>query len=170
MEHSLATATEEKNLLISSHELEKSQYIEEQKRKISQLEKSLSEAKQAADMSSKEVHQLLNQQRILSSRWKQEADHLCKKHDASVTVIKTQMAKMQQRLAENEEERLKLKAIKSDLIKQIGLAKQENAALNERLNLSESRNLSLERQIAAMIGKESLRILERHGIQSIDVL
>lgn len=170
MEHALATAIEEKSVLMSSYDLEKSQYIEEHKRKVSQLEKSLSEAKQSADMSSKEVHQLLNQQRILSSKWKQEADHLCKKHDASLSLVKTQMVKMQQRLAENEEERLKLKAIKSDLIKQIGLAKQENAAFNERLHLSESRNLSLERQIAAIIGKESLRILERHGVQSSDVL
>jgi hypothetical protein len=80
------------------------------------------------------------------------------------------MVKMQQRATENESDRLRLKAIKSDLIKQIGLERQENAALSERLNLSESRNLSLERQIAALIGKESLRILERNGMSTLDVL
>ena len=80
------------------------------------------------------------------------------------------MVKMQQRATENESDRLRLKAIKSDLIKQIGLERQENAALSERLNLSESRNLSLERQIAALIGKESLRILERNGMNTLDVL
>lgn len=170
LEQAAAVAIEEKKLLISSHELEKNQHIEEYKRKLSQLEISLSEARQSADNSSKEIHQLLNQQQMLSSRWKHEADSLCKKHDASISLIKSQMAKMQQRFSETEEERLKLKAIKSDLIKQIGLGKQENAALNERINLSESRNLSLERQIAAMIGKESLRILERNGITSLDLL
>ncbi len=80
------------------------------------------------------------------------------------------MVKMQQRATENESDRLRLKAIKTDLLKQIGLERQENAALSERLNLSESRNLSLERQIAALIGKESLRILERNGMDTLDVL
>lgn len=170
LEQALVTADEERKILISCNDLEKHQSLEEYNRKICNLETCLAEARQSADMSSKEVHQLLNQQQMLSSRWKQEADHLCKKHDASVSLIQSQMAKMQQRFTENEEDRLKLKAIKSDLIKQIGLGKQENAALNERLHLSESRNLSLERQIAAMIGKESLRILERNGMKSSDVL
>ena len=106
---------------------------------------------------------------IIETR-KQEADQLCKRHDSSLSQIKLQMSKIQERSAQLEEERLKLRAIKSDLIKQIGMERQENAALSERLNLSESRILSLERQIAALIGKQSLRILERNDMKSLDIL
>ena len=69
LEQELAESLEEKKLLLSAHELEKSQHIEQHNRKISQLEISLSETRQSAEMASKEIQQLLNQQQMLSLRW-----------------------------------------------------------------------------------------------------
>ena len=92
---------------------------------------------------------------------KKESEQLAKKYEQNVGTVRVSLAKSQERVAELDNERHRLTAIKADLIEQIGLGKQELAQAVERSKLSDHRCEALSRQLSMLIQKESVLVQER---------
>ncbi|KAH9256572.1 hypothetical protein BASA81_005264 [Batrachochytrium salamandrivorans] len=147
------------------HDTDMAALVQKHEMLRSDLEGKLKHATEAHSKVCREMQQLLNDQRRLGDKWKDESVRITENYEKSLTHLRGQMAQYQSKISNLETQLHKAAARHQDQQGQIAHEKREHNVLYLRCTNAESRIESLGRQVGVLVGKEAELIEDRRRLQ-----